>query len=807
MIIERLELNPFGFFRDREITFGEGLNVILGPNEAGKSTSFNGLQKVLFTPSKLTIPQYRKERMALFCPIGGDTMHVELSFSRNGDPYTLSKTWGGTKAAKLIMPDGSVLTDDSQIAEELGRLLPATAGTFKAVLMTYQSGLGSTLEELKADYPETIQGLGDIFRKTVFETDGVSIEQFKQKLTLSYRDYFSHWDRVAQYPEKGRGIENPWGKEVGQILKAYYKKEEIAVSLSETRRFEEDFDRINSAILESTKIMDDRDRYIKENSRIVEGVKERRTLDAEKTAIHVKMEGMVQANSDWPVRESKTGELNARLPVLRGQIVKLEQEKTITEQAEKNRRLRERFGKISEMKEKVDNAEKSLGALKKVGKDDLDELVGIQAKVEQLRAGITAGRLTVTITAVNDLGFSFIRDLEPEDASSLPEGGVKKIEAGGLVRLNHSDWKMEITSGKGDIQSLLGEFDKTRGRLADRIKHYGVADISEAREINRVYDQHLKECEKRRGILNAELGEDSFEGLKSRADALGPETVTRPLGEVITALERTKAELTQVEKDIIEHQNIINGYQTKYGDKTTLLLKLAQSMAREGELDEKLKELPPLPQGVDDPDSYIKKYEEELASWSVAKEERDRLMLDRAKMEGEMPEVSAEDLEKQLADAEEEFGRVKRRGEAIARINELTGKVLAELDSGSGSGLKKEVEEYVSHLTGRKYEAVSMEETLPGGFVRGDGKTLPYDYLSAGTRDVFSIALRLAMANHFLKDSKGFLVMDDPLVNMDPARQKKAAGLIREYASAKQVLVFTCHPGHAEMLGGKRIEL
>jgi len=49
--------------------------------------------------------------------------------------------------------------------------------------------------------------------------------------------------------------------------------------------------------------------------------------------------------------------------------------------------------------------------------------------------------------------------------------------------------------------------------------------------------------------------------------------------------------------------------------------------------------------------------------------------------------------------------------------------------------------------------------------------------------------------------------MDDPLVNMEPARQQKAAKIIRDYALDKQVMIFTCHPGHAEMLGGNQIGL
>lgn len=807
MIITKLKLNPFGFFSDKEIAFSEGLNIILGPNEAGKSTSFYGLQKILFTPLKLTKPQYKSERMAYFCPLGGDTMHVELSFARDGKAYVLSKSWGGTKASKLTLPDGSVLTDDTEVAEELDRLLPTTHGTFKAVLMTYQSGLGRTLEDLKTEYPDTVQGLGDILRKAVFETDGVSIERFKEKLSLLYHDYFSHWDRNAQYPEKGRGIENPWGKEVGQVLRAYYAKERIAATLAVTKRFEDEFDRINETINELTKTITRLDLYLNENSKVVDGIKERRILSAERTGVQAKMEVIAQVNEDWPVRESKVQELNTKAPALKEELKELEQDKNAAEQEEKNRKLRDRFKKISEMKEKLDNAGRSLEAVKKLDQKDLDELIQAQATVDRLKTGVTAGKLSVVITAVNNLGLSIVKDLEPAEAVSLSQGGIQKVDAGGFVRLDHRDWQVEITSGKGDVQALFGELDTAQQKLTDRLKHHNAAGIDQAREMNSVYEQHSKEVEKHTSILNAELGEDSFEGLKARAEALGAEAITKPLAEVIALLERVKADLRQLDKDLQDHQNTINSYQTKYGDKMKLLLDLAQCAAKLKGYDEKLDKLPVLPPNVDDPDAYIIRYEEAFMAWSKAKEQRDKLMIDRAKMEGEMPDVSAEDLETQLSAAAVDFDRAMRKGEAIARISDLTEKVLKELDSGAGSGLKKDVEEYVSHLTGGKYETVAMDETLPQGFVRKDGKTLACEYLSAGTKDLFFIAVRLAMANHFLGDSKGFLVMDDPLVNMDPERQEKAATLIRKYAMEKQVLIFTCHPTHADLLGGNRIEL
>ncbi len=55
----------------------------------------------------------------------------------------------------------------------------------------------------------------------------------------------------------------------------------------------------------------------------------------------------------------------------------------------------------------------------------------------------------------------------------------------------------------------------------------------------------------------------------------------------------------------------------------------------------------------------------------------------------------------------------------------------------------------------------------------GKEKDLPLDLLSAGTRDVLSLAVRLGMAAYSLEGNDGFLVMDDPLVNLDPGASRR----------------------------------
>ena len=53
----------------------------------------------------------------------------------------------------------------------------------------------------------------------------------------------------------------------------------------------------------------------------------------------------------------------------------------------------------------------------------------------------------------------------------------------------------------------------------------------------------------------------------------------------------------------------------------------------------------------------------------------------------------------------------------------------------------------------------------------------------------------------------GFLMMDDPLVDIDPVRQKAAAGAIAAFTAGRQLILFTCHPAITELFSGNLIRL
>jgi exonuclease SbcC len=51
------------------------------------------------------------------------------------------------------------------------------------------------------------------------------------------------------------------------------------------------------------------------------------------------------------------------------------------------------------------------------------------------------------------------------------------------------------------------------------------------------------------------------------------------------------------------------------------------------------------------------------------------------------------------------------------------------------------------------------------------------------------------------------MIMDDPLVYLDPERKAQAAAVLQEFARKKQLIVTTCDPATADLLGGNIIRL
>ena len=100
MKITGISCEQFAGIRDKNITLADGLNVICGKNESGKSTLVNLISRTLFQNARLD-GRSDKDFINGFFPsrkrgssISGDFADGRLRIETENGAYILSKEWG-----------------------------------------------------------------------------------------------------------------------------------------------------------------------------------------------------------------------------------------------------------------------------------------------------------------------------------------------------------------------------------------------------------------------------------------------------------------------------------------------------------------------------------------------------------------------------------------------------------------------------------------------------------------------------------------------------------------------------------------
>ena len=106
-----------------------------------------------------------------------------------------------------------------------------------------------------------------------------------------------------------------------------------------------------------------------------------------------------------------------------------------------------------------------------------------------------------------------------------------------------------------------------------------------------------------------------------------------------------------------------------------------------------------------------------------------------------------------------------------------------------------------SKVTGQRYQRLYApigEQTITVTDAAGDSKQPTQ--LSRGTREQLYLALRFGLIREFGEHAEGLpVVVDEALVNFDPARARAAVQAFADLSETNQILVFTCQPATAEV--------
>ena len=796
MILRRLRVHPFGRFADREVAFGSSLTVVLGANEAGKSTLWYAVRSALLRPAKLSKLTFQ-QKIARFVPVdGGDVVCADITFVADGGEYVLSRRWGTDAGSALRRPLGGPLIDERAVQEAVARLLPASLATVGTVLMVRQSELGDTLKTFEEE-KTTLDDVSALLRRVVQETGGVPVDAVRRRIGESAAKLYGRWDRERALPEGNRGIERPWDRGVGEVLAAWYAAEHLRAELERARGYERDLDALNRKIEAAETDLRDRERFVDSNAAAFRDAAERRVFEARLAAENEKRVQLARDTDEWPVREAETSRLAGEIAAAEEQLPALVAEQQAADAEQAGRSLREKAARVERFRGKVSEAEAALAAGPKIERAALAEIQAAHLEA----AKPTGADLSLRLTARAAARIELHREGGPSATLELKAGETRTVGVGPAFTLGLGDLDIAVApAGSG-----VGPADAAR-RLETLLAAYGVADAAAADAACRIREALAAELERARRDLGDELGGETPEAFAARAAALGQVRACRPLKDVTRDLAVAETSLTALRKARQTAAEAIVKLTTRYGDRDRLHAALASAVGLAAELSKAIAACAPLPAGFVDAAALIAAYEAERTKRDAAKDRLNALLQQRAAREAGAPDQSVEELEGQHTDSRSRFDATLARAKAVDRVVAAV-QTAAGSDDAIYAGLADEVARRFAALSLGAHPGVAMQGPLPHAVRTTTGKELPWGWLSAGAKDLLGLAVRLAMAGVVIGERGGFLLLDDPLVDLDPERQAAAAAMLREFAVGRQTIVFTCHPAHAELLGGETVRL
>ena len=160
-------------------------------------------------------------------------------------------------------------------------------------------------------------------------------------------------------------------------------------------------------------------------------------------------------------------------------------------------------------------------------------------------------------------------------------------------------------------------------------------------------------------------------------------------------------------------------------------------------------------------------------------------------------------LRRREAMLREELHRLSRQWSVLALAKEFLLTAKSRFEEEGQQGVIRFAGDLFASITDGEYTGItaSLEgEAFTAIHHSGDRRD-PEKQLSQGAREQLYLALRLAyVKNHAANADTLPIIMDDIMVNFDPARAANTARVLAEFALENQILFFTCHPLTADLL-------
>ncbi len=439
---------------------------------------------------------------------------------------------------------------------------------------------------------------------------------------------------------------------------------------------------------------------------------------------------------------------------------------------------------------------------------------------DELRARLSLGSLRARVTSGSSRRVTVDADDRPSEGFTAEPDQDLDLEAHRRFRIETGDLVVEVESGEESFTELRSRLDEAAARVGSLTGELGVSSAEEAAERRSARVGAVRELAAAERRLTEALDGESLQALREefaartsvpqadagvQTDAGAPAddaSLARALADAqgrLSAAEAGRRSLEQEQKSLAD----------RYESQDVLEDALARSRNQLSTLESERAAAGTVPDGFESTKEFLSEYRSREQSLEALRSAQHDARVRQAGLLAQLPERTSEEVEELVGEAEHRYARTRRRGAARARLERAVEDTIAEEHEDPFEPYVRCVAAYLRVTSGQDYRPIASDDPLlPGRYRRGEGPELEYELLSQGTRDMVALAIRLALAETALRGEEAPLLLDDPLVDMDPQRRDGAARAIAEYGAERQVILFTCHPDHADLFSGAhRIEL